>query len=203
MYFRPPMKKALLLLLAAAALAHAEVEIGKPAPDFTLPDCAGKNVSLSDFKGKVVVLEWVNHGCPFVVKHYGSGNMQKLQADAAAKGVVWLSICSSAPGKQGHMSGADAAKNCAKVNSAATAYLLDESGKTGRAYGAKVTPELYVIDAGGTLVYHGAIDDKKSTNPGDIAGAKNHVAAALEEVLAGKPVTTPKTEAYGCSVKYN
>jgi peroxiredoxin len=196
------MKKALLLLIAAVTMAHAQVEIGKPAPDFTLTDCSGKNVSLSDYKGKVVVLEWVNHGCPFVVKHYGSGNMQKLQADSVAKGVVWLSICSSAPGKQGHMAAADASKNCAEVKSAATAFLLDESGKTGRAYGAKVTPELYVIDASGTLVYHGAIDDKKSTNPGDIADAKNHVAAALDEVVAGKPVTTPKTEAYGCSVKY-
>jgi cytochrome oxidase Cu insertion factor (SCO1/SenC/PrrC family) len=196
------MKKALLLLLAAAAMAHAQVEIGKPAPDFTLTDCSGKNVSLSDYKGKVVVLEWVNHGCPFVVKHYGSGNMQKLQADAVAKGAVWLSICSSAPGKQGHKTAADVSKKCEEVKSAATAYLLDESGKTGRAYGAKVTPELYVIDASGVLVYHGAIDDKKSTDPGDIAGAKNYVAAALEEVLAGKPVTTPITEAYGCSVKY-
>jgi len=196
------MKKALVILLAAAAIANAEVGIGKPAPDFTLPDCSGKNVSLSDFKGKPVVLEWVNHGCPFVVKHYGSGNMQKLQADATAKGVVWISICSSAPGKQGHLAAAAAAKNCMEKKSAATAYLLDESGEVGKKYGAKRTPEMYVVDASGVLVYHGAIDDKKSADPGDIAGAKNHVAAALEEVLAGKPVSTPLTEAYGCSVKY-
>ena len=196
------MKKALFLLLAVASFAHAEVQVGQPAPDFTLQDCKGKNISLSDYKGKVVVLEWVNHGCPFVVKHYGSGNMQKLQADATAKGVVWLSICSSAPGKQGHMSPADALKSCGEKKSAATAYLLDESGKVGKQYGAKRTPEMYVLDANGVLVYHGAIDDKKSTDPGDIAGAKNHVAAAIEEVLAGKPVSTPKTEAYGCSVKY-
>lgn len=196
------MKKALLLLLAATAIAHAEVQVGEPAPDFSLTDCSGKKVSLSDFKGKVVVLEWVNRGCPFVVKHYGSGNMQKLQADAAAKGVAWLSICSSAPGKQGHATPAEASKKCAEVQSAATAYLIDESGKVGKTYGAKVTPEMYVIDANGVLVYHGAIDDKKSTNPADIAGAKNHVAAALDEVLAGKPVSTPKTEPYGCSVKY-
>jgi hypothetical protein len=128
--------------------------------------------------------------------------MQKLQADSTAKGAVWLSICSSAPGKQGHMSGADAAKKCAEVQSAATAYLLDESGEVGKKYGAKRTPEMYVVNAEGILVYHGAIDDKPSTNPGDIAGATNHVSAALDEVLAGKPVTTPKTEAYGCSVKY-
>jgi hypothetical protein len=159
-------------------------------------------VSLSDFKGKVVVLEWVNHGCPFVVKHYGSGNMQKLQADATAKGVAWLSICSSAPGKQGHMSAADANKSCAEKQSAATAYLLDESGEVGKKYGAKRTPEMYVVNPEGILVYHGAIDDKPSTDPGDIAGSKNFVAAALEETLAGKPVSTPQTEAYGCSVKY-
>ena len=196
------MKKALFILFAAMAIANAEVSIGQPAPDFTLTDCSGKKVSLSDYKGKVVVLEWVNHGCPFVAKHYGSGNMQKLQADATAKGVVWLSICSSAPGKQGHMTGGDASKKCAETQSAATAYLLDESGKVGKIYNAKVTPEMVVIDANGVLVYQGAIDDKKSTNPGDIAGAKNYVAAALDEVLAGKPVTTPKTDAYGCSVKY-
>ena len=196
------MKKALLILFAAAAIANAEVTIGQPAPDFTLTNCEGKKVSLSDYKGKVVVLEWVNHGCPFVVKHYGSGNMQKLQADATAKGVVWLSICSSAPGKQGHATGPDAMKKCTETQSAATAYLLDETGEVGKTYGAKVTPDMYVIDANGVLVYHGAIDDKKSTNPGDIAGAKNYVTAALDEVLAGKPVSTPKTDPYGCSVKY-
>lgn len=196
------MKKALFFFLAAVAIVHAQVEVGKPAPDFTLQNGSGKSVTLSEHKGKVVVLEWVNHGCPFVVKHYGSGNMQKLQADATAKGVVWLSICSSASEKQGHMSAADASKACAEKQSAATAYLLDESGEVGKKYGAKVTPELYVIDAEGLLVYHGAIDDKKSTNPSDIAGAKNYVTAALEEVLASKPVSTPKTDAYGCSVKY-
>ena len=196
------MKKALFLLFATMAIANAEVSIGQPAPDFTLTDCSGKKVSLSDYKGKVVVLEWVNHTCPFVVKHYGSGNMQKLQADATAKGVVWLSICSSAPGKPGHTTPADARKKCAETQSAASAYLLDESGEVGKTYNAKVTPEMVVIDANGVLVYQGAIDDKKSTNPGDIAGAKNYVAAALDEVLAGKPVTTPKTDAYGCSVKY-
>jgi peroxiredoxin len=196
------MKKALCILFAVVAMANAQVEVGKPAPDFTLSDCTGKNVSLSDYKDKVVVLEWVNHGCPFVVKHYGSGNMQKLQADAASKGVVWLSISSSAPGKQGHMSAADAAKSCDEKKTASAAYLLDESGKVGKTYGAKRTPEMYVIDANGVLVYHGAIDDKKSTDPGDIATAKNYVAAALEEVLAGKPVSTPTTDAYGCSIKY-
>jgi peroxiredoxin len=196
------MKKAILLLLAVTTWVHAEAEIGKPAPAFTLPSCESKSVSLADFKGKVVVLEWTNYGCPFVVKHYGSGNMQKLQADATAKGVVWLSICSSAPKQQGHATPADALKACTEKNSAATAYLIDESGATGRAYGAKRTPEMYVINADGILVYHGAIDDKKSVDPADIATAKNFVAAAIEETLAGKPVSTPETEAYGCSIKY-
>jgi peroxiredoxin len=196
------MKKAILLLLAVSTWVHAEAEIGKPAPAFTLPSCESKSVSLADFKGKVVVLEWTNYGCPFVVKHYGSGNMQKLQADATAKGVIWLSICSSAPKQQGHATPADALKACTEKNSAATAYLIDESGATGRAYGAKRTPEMYVINADGILVYHGAIDDKKSADPADIATAKNFVAAAIEETLAGKPVSTPETEAYGCSIKY-
>jgi peroxiredoxin len=196
------MKKSLLLLLALATWVHADAEIGKPAPAFTLPTCESKSVSLSDFKGKVVVLEWTNYSCPFVVKHYGSGNMQKLQADAAAKGVVWLAICSSAPKQQGHATPADALKACTERNSAATAYLIDESGATGRAYGAKRTPEMYVINADGILVYKGAIDDKKSVDPADIATAKNLVAAAIDETLAGKPVSTAETEAYGCSVKY-
>ncbi len=196
------MKKVCFLLLAITTWVHAAAEVGKPAPAFTLTSCESKPVSLSDFKGKVVVLEWTNHSCPFVVKHYGTGNMQKLQADAAAKGVVWLSICSSAPGKQGHGAPADANKACAEKNSAATAYLIDESGATGHAYGAKRTPEMYVINADGVLVYHGAIDDKKSADPADVVKAKNLVAAAIEETLAGKPVSTPKTEAYGCSIKY-
>ena len=128
--------------------------------------------------------------------------MQKLQADATAKGVVWLSICSSAPGKQGHAAPADALKACTERNSAATAYLIDESGDTGRSYGAKRTPEMYVINADGIVVYQGAIDDMKSADPADVVKAKNLVAAAIEETLAGKPVSTPKTEAYGCSIKY-
>ncbi len=181
------MKKVCFLLLAITTWVHAAAEVGEPAPAFTLPSCESKPISLSDFKGKVVVLEWTNHSCPFVVKHYGTGNMQKLQADATAKGVVWLSICSSAPGKQGY---------------AATAYLIDESGDTGRAYGAKRTPEMYVINADGIVVYQGAIDDMKSADPADVVKAKNLVAAAIEETLAGKPVSTPKTEAYGCSIKY-
>ncbi len=196
------MKKVCLLLLAVTTWAHAAAEVGKPAPAFTLPSCESKPVSLSDFKGKVVVLEWTNHSCPFVVKHYGTGNMQKLQADATAKGVVWLSICSSAPGQQGHAAPADAIKTCTEKNSAATAFLIDESGETGRAYDAKSTPEMYVINADGIVVYHGAIDEIKSSNIADVAKAKNYVAAAIKETLEGKPVSTPETKAYGCSIKY-
>lgn len=194
------MKTTLSLLLALATLAHAEV--GQPAPDFTLPSCEGKTVSLSDFKGKTVVLEWTNPGCPFVKKHYDSGNMQKLQKAAADKGVVWLTICSSAPGKQGHMTAAEAMSNCSANGIASAAYLLDADGKVGKVYGAKRTPEMYVINKDGILVYHGAIDDNKSPDPSTIPGAKNYVSLTLDEVLAGKPVSTPKTEAYGCSIKF-
>ena len=196
------MKSILIALLSAVAMVHADIQIGTPAPAFTLSGCDAREVSLSDLKGKVVVLEWVNHGCPFVAKHYDSGNMQKLQKEAASKGVVWLSICSSAPGKSGHKSAADAAKTCADKKSGATAYLLDEDGTVGKLYGAKRTPEMYVIDGNGVLVYHGAIDDKSSTDPKDVDGANNYVMAAVNDVLAGKPVATPKTTAYGCGIKY-
>lgn len=199
------MKSSILHLLSIAALAAtclAAPQTGQPAPDFTLTDSNGKQHKLSDFKGKVVVLEWLNHGCPFVKKHYDSGNMQKLQADYTGKGVVWLSIVSSAPGKQGHMSPADTNKTKDEKKSAATAILIDEDGKVGKLYGAKVTPELFVVGKDGALVYAGAIDDRKSTEPADVAGAKNFVKQALDEVLAGKNVSQPTTAAYGCSVKY-
>jgi len=189
-------------IAAAFTPLHAAPEVGKPAPAFTLKDCTGKDVSLSDFKGKVVVLEWVNHGCPFVKKHYGAGNMQALQKDAVAKGAVWLSVCSSAPGKQGHMAPNEANKKCGEVGSAATAYLIDETGETGKAYNAKTTPEMFVINPEGILVYMGAIDSDPSPDPAAIKGAKNYVAAALDETLAGKPVSNPSTKPYGCSVKY-
>jgi peroxiredoxin len=198
------MKKLLSLAFSAAlaATAFAQPEVGQPAPAFTLKDTSGKSHNLSDFKGKVVVLEWVNHGCPFVKKHYAPGNMQKLQKEATDKGVVWLSICSSAPGKQGHMDAAAAAAKSKEVNANATAYLLDEDGTVGKAYNARTTPEMFVINKEGVLVYMGAIDDKPTADSGDIASAVNHVTAALEEVLAGKPVTVAKTKSYGCSVKY-
>lgn len=191
-----------LSLAAGAALAFAAPQPGSAALDFTLTDSNGKEHSLSDFKGKFVVLEWLNHGCPFVVKHYASGNMQKLQKDYTGKDVVWLSIVSSAPGKQGHMSPEETNATKEAKGSAATAILLDEDGKVGKLYDAKVTPELFIINPEGTLIYAGAIDNVKSTDQADIAGAKNYVAQALDEALAGKPVSEPTSKAYGCSVKY-
>jgi hypothetical protein len=190
------------LSITAAAVVMAAPEVGKPAPEFTLTDCCGETHNLADFKGKTVVLEWLNHGCPFVKKHYDQGNMQKLQKKYTDEGVVWLSIVSSAPGKQGHMTAEEANKTKEEKGSAATAVLLDEDGKVGQLYAAKVTPELFIINPEGTLVYAGGIDDKKSTDPADIATSTNYVAQALDELLAGKPVSQSVTAAYGCSVKY-
>jgi peroxiredoxin len=191
-----------LAVAAFAAVAHAAPEVGAPAPAFTLTDSNGQAHSLSDFQGKFVVLEWLNHGCPFVVKHYESGNMQNLQKEYTGKDVVWLSIVSSAPGKQGHMSPEETNAAKAEKSSAATAVLLDEDGTVGKLYDAKVTPELFVINPDGNLVYAGAIDDKKSVDVADVEGAVNYVKQALDEALAGQAVSTPKTDAYGCSVKY-
>jgi len=176
--------------------------VGRPAPDFSLPSSGGKTVKLTDYKGKTVVLEWLNHGCPFVRKHYDSKNMQELQKKYTAKGVAWLSVISSAPGKQGHSSASVAEAEKKTNNSAATAILLDEKGEVGKLYGAKTTPHMYVIDAKGSLVYMGAIDDNSSADPADVKTAKNFVSAALDASLAGNKVQTSQTEAYGCSVKY-
>jgi peroxiredoxin len=186
----------------ATELAEAASLVGKPAPDFTLTDSNGKSHSLSDYKGKVIVLEWFNHGCPFVVKHYDSGNMPKLQKEYTAKGVIWLSICSSAPGKQGFGSGAEQNAKAKETGAAPTAILIDADGKVGRLYGARSTPSMYVITKKGSLAYAGAIDDKPTTDPADIKGAKNYVKEALDEVLDGKTVATASTKSYGCSVKY-
>ncbi len=188
--------------LAPAAPAPADAVVGQPAPAFTLTDSHGKSHSLDSLRGKTVVLEWWNHECPFVAKHYGSGNMQKLQKEWTGKGVVWLTVNSSAPGKQGHVDAARANALMKEKGGASTAVLLDHDGKVGKAYGAKTTPHMFVIDAKGTLVYAGGIDDKPSTDQADVATAKNHVSAALAEVLAGKPVTTATSAPYGCGVKY-
>lgn len=184
------------------ANALQEPAVGSPAPAFTLTDTNGKQRKLADFKGKYVVLEWVNFGCPFVKKHYESGNMQSTQKKAVDKGAVWLSVCSSAEGKQGHMAAADWNEEIADRKLASTAVLLDESGAVGKTYGAKTTPHMYIINPAGVLIYKGAIDDKPSTNKGDIPGARNYVLAALDEAMAGKPVSMASTRSYGCSVKY-
>lgn len=190
------------LFFGIVALQADFQQPGQAAPDFTLTDTSGTSHNLSDFKGKWVVLEWVNHGCPFVVKHYKSGNMQGLQKKYTDKGVVWLSICSSAPGTQGHMSPGDAAEARNKVGANSTAYLLDEDGTVGKTYGAKTTPQMVVINPEGTIVYHGAIDSIKSTNVDDIKKADNYVADALDAGMAGKPIAVAQSQPYGCSVKY-
>jgi len=195
--------KSILALLVAAGTAVAAPQVGQPAPEFTLTDSNGKSHNLSDFKGKFVVLEWLIHVCPFVKKHYDGGNMQGLQKEFTGKDVVWLSIVSSAPGKQGHMSPEETNKTKEEKGSAATAILNDEDGTVGKLYDAKVTPELYVINPEGTLIYMGAIDDKKSVEPADVAGAKNYVKQALDEAMASNPVSEPTTEPYGCGIKYN
>jgi len=190
----------LLALRPAPALAAAAV--GQAAPDFTLTDVKGAQHALSSYKGKWVVLEWVNYDCPFVKKHYGSGNLPKLQKAYTAKGVVWLTINSSALGKQGNFPNAEIESRSKAAGAAFSAYLLDPDGTVGRAYGAKTTPHMYVIDPSGKLLYAGGIDDKPSTDVADIATAKNFVQAALDEAMAGKPVTVATSTPYGCSVKY-
>jgi len=191
-----------LALLATALIAGEPLAPGSKAPAFTLADASGTQVSLAGFAGKTVVLEWVNFDCPFVKKHYASGSMPKLQADAKAAGAVWLSICSSAPGKQGHFAGEALTARIAAEKAAPTHYLIDADGAVGRAYGAATTPQMVVIDPAGVVRYHGAIDSIRSTDAADVAKAVNHVSAALAEVMAGKPVTTAQTKPYGCSVKY-
>ena len=189
-----------LALLATSAFAAPEV--GQPAPDFKLKDLAGKEHSLSEYKGKYVVLEWVNYGCPFVKKHYETQNMQKQQKDATAKGAIWLSICSSAPGKQGNLPAAEAEAKGKELGVGSTAYLVDADGTVGRSYDARTTPDMFVINPEGVLIYKGAIDDKPSPDPATVQTAKNYVASALSESMAGKPVSPATTKSYGCSVKY-
>ena len=194
---------AALLLGCAEAAALAAPAVGSQTPNFQLPDANGKPVSLAQFKGKTVVLEWNNPGCPYVKKHYQSGNMQKTQSAAKKDGVVWLSINSSAPGKQGHMDGAGARAFVAAQKAQPTAYLLDPQGIVGKRYGAVTTPHMYIIDKGGKLVYAGGIDDKATADKGDIAGARNHVLAALAEMKSGKAVSVATSRPYGCAVKYS
>jgi peroxiredoxin len=201
------MKPKLLLALLTATLTPAlfaaeSPKVGSSAPDFALTDSKGQKHSLGDYKGKWVVLEWFNPQCPFVQKHYGSGNMQKLQAEYTSKGVAWLSIDSSAPGKEGNLSPEAAEKKISEWSIKSNALLLDPDGKAGQAYGAKNTPHMFIISPDGKVVYEGAIDSKPTANPADISNATNYVKVALDESLGGKPVSNPNTRPYGCSVKY-
>jgi peroxiredoxin len=193
---------AFLSFATAALYAADSPAVGSAAPDFSLPDAAGKTHSLSDYKGKYVVLEWFNPECPFVKKHYGSGNMQKLQGEYTSKGVVWLSIDSNAPGAEGNLSPEQAQVVMKKWNTKQTALLLDPDGKAGRTYGARNTPHMFVINPQGKIVYEGAIDSKATPNPDDIANSTNYVKVALDESMSGKPVSNASTRPYGCSVKY-
>jgi hypothetical protein len=189
-----------LAVLFSSPLSAAEV--GKPAPDFSAKDIQGKPESVSQYKGKIVVLEWNNPGCPFVQKHYGTHNMQALQQYAQGKGVVWIAINSGAPGKEGYMDASQAKAYIAKVGGHEDAYILDPEGKIGMLYGAKATPHMFVIDTNGVLAYEGAIDSKPTTDWDDVKTADNYVRDALNALLSGKSVAVPQTRAYGCSVKY-
>jgi peroxiredoxin len=193
-------KLSLLVFALFASSAFAGVQTGQNAPDFTLVDTEGSDVSLSDFEGHYVVLEWLNHGCPFVKRHYDSGNMQSLQKKYGEEGVVWLSIVSSAPGKQGHETPAGHKEMAEEKGSVAANILIDENGEVGKQYDAKTTPQMFVIDPEGVLIYQGAIDD--SPRGGDPADTNNFVAAALDASMAGEDVEQSDTRPYGCSVKY-
>lgn len=182
--------------------AYAEVGVGSPAPDFTLTDASGNPVSLSSFKGKNVVLEWFNPGCPFVKKFYSNGDMQRFQSKVVSEGGVWLTINSSAAGKQGHIAQDKAKEVSSESGLKSTALLLDSNGAVGKTFGARTTPHMFVIDAKGTLVYDGAIDSEASTEPDDISGATNYVLAAIDTLKSGGTVSPASTEPYGCSVKY-
>lgn len=191
----------LALSLGMATTSFA-AKVGDKAPDFKVADMNGKTHQLSDYKGKFIVLEWMNEGCPFVKKHYQANNMQKLQKEYTGKNVVWLTVASSAKGKQGHWTAAQAQAKAKEWNIASTAILLDEDAKMGKAYGAKVTPHMFVINPEGKLVYNGAIDDNDSSDPEDIPKSTNYVDLALKESLAGKPVKVSTSKPYGCGVKF-
>ena len=188
-----------LLALGTAAFA---VKVGEPAPAFTGTDSHGQAHKLADYRGKYVVLEWTNNGCPYTRKHYDSGNMQALQKEWTGKGVVWLTVLSSAAGEQGYMTADQENAYMMKVHAAPTAALLDPEGSIGREYDARTTPHMYVIDPAGKLIYEGAIDDHPTTELADVKQSKNYVSAALAQAMADQPVGTPYTRPYGCSVKY-
>lgn len=192
----------LLAIVGLCSTSVAVAKMDKPAPDFTLNSVSGTMVSLSDYKGKTVVLEWTNHECPYVQKHYDSDNMQSLQRKYTTQDVVWLSIISSAPGKQGYIDAETANQLTSSRNAAPTQVLFDPEGKVGRQYGARTTPHMFIIDQKGTLRYMGAIDSIKSANSADIAKATNYVDEGLTSLLAGKAIAKKSSSPYGCSVKY-
>ena len=192
----------LLLFFVSLTVQAADAKVGEAAPGFTLVDSNGEEHSLADFEGKYVVLEWINYDCPFVVKHYDSGNMQSLQKKYTEKDVVWLAVCSSAPGKQGYFDNEEINKRSSDHNAAFTAYLVDADGKVGKSYGAKTTPHMYVINPEGTLIYAGGIDNIASADQDDIAEATNFVSAALDAAMNGDEVLVKVAKPYGCSVKY-
>jgi len=196
------MKSLLTFFLLAVSTVALAVNPGQPAPDFTLADLSGKPVKLSELKGKFVVLEWVNPECPYVQKHYNSANMQTLQKEFGAKQVAWLTINSTREGHAEFKSPQEMGGWMKEKDAAPAATLLDRDSRVGKLYGAVTTPHMYVIDPKGTLVYVGAIDDKRSTNPADVKMAKNYVRVALGESMAGKPVSAASTTPYGCSIKY-
>jgi hypothetical protein len=216
MMIMPGSRRNLLLggaALAAAAMggaifvlgdntAVASVATGAPAPAFSTPDANGQTRTLAEFQGRTLVLEWTNHGCPYVRKHYDAGAMQALQREATAAGVVWLQVISSARGEQGHLDGAGARARVATDNAAPSATLLDPSGVMGRAYDARTTPHMFIISGDGRVLYQGAIDDRPSARPATLEGANNYVRAALADIAAGRAVQTAQTTPYGCSVKY-
>jgi alkyl hydroperoxide reductase subunit AhpC len=192
---------ALLGAFAAVTIARA-ARVGEAAPNFTATDTNGQTHKLSDYAGKYVVLEWHNRGCPYTQKHYNSGNMERLQREWTGRGVIWLTVISSAPGKQGYVTAEDENAYVKQVSAAPTAVLLDPTGQLGHLYDAKTTPHMFVINPQGTLIYNGAIDDRPTSDLSDINGAKNYVSQALDEAMAGKSVSVPTTRPYGCSVKY-
>ena len=200
--FKTLFQTLVITLTLYACSSSATLGVGEPAPDFEGVDTQGVTHRLADYRGKTVVLEWTNHDCPYVRKHYSAGNMQAQQQEAAAQGVVWLSIISSAPGKQGHVTPAQADELTRSRQAAPQAVILDPDGKIGRAYSAKTTPHMYIIDPSGTLVYMGGIDNNASANADDIPAARQHVRVALQELAAGKHISESVTRPYGCSVKY-
>ena len=192
----------ILVTSLAASFAAYAVRVGDAAPDFTGTDSNGKTHKLSEYRGKYIVLEWTNNVCPYTQKHYESGNMQSLQKDWTVKGVVWLTVLSSAPGEQGYMTAAQENSYLGKEHASPTAALLDPTGAIGHEYSAKTTPHMFVIDPSGKLIYAGAIDDHATTDVSDVKSSKNYVSAALTEAMAGQQVAMSSTRPYGCSVKY-